>query len=720
MGLASTVVLAQSSSPAVPTSSSPVPAAVLRPTQHPPVARQASSLWLAPSSADRAAAASNSSLKSLQDGLRLYAQQRYDQAVTRFTAAAAAASPLREYGSYYAGVSELRLKRYESARRRFVELKDANGYIRQAAALGEAEADQGLQDYNAETKVYERLLKQKSIDEPAIWLSLATSSAAAGDRARAAEAYLHLYYEFPTEDLAEQALVPLGSLPEVQPIASGNRRYTLELGRGERMFGLRRIGDARTSFLRVQPFAKGDDSELIALRLAECDYFQGKYIQAREALKPYLAGSAREAEARFFYLMSQRGLKNYDSFELLTRALMKDFPDTTWAEDALNNLVTYYIVEKSDEEIATIVREQFERYPRGRYTERAAWKVGWFAYRAGNMKEAADYFERGAATFPRSDYRPAYLYWAGRAREQAGERASAIARWQLETADYLNTYYGKLAYAALLKMGAAPAGSNLIFARNLAARDGEDDDFPPNADTIRTLLAMDLYDPALKELEFATANWGDSPVLQATTAWINNRKSLSETGTARFNLARGAINIMKRAYPQYLASGGEQLPRELLTIIYPLSYWDLIKKYSTQNDLDPYLVAALMSQESTFVAEIRSSANAYGLTQLTPATARQYARKLKIKYSQRLLTNPDANVRIGTMYFADTIRNLGSVPLALASYNAGPTPVRRWKSQKPDLPQDEFIDDIPYPETQNYVKKILSTTEDYRRLYGTQ
>jgi len=140
-----------------------------------------------------------------------------------------------------------------------------------------------------------------------------------------------------------------------------------------------------------------------------------------------------------------------------------------------------------------------------------------------------------------------------------------------------------------------------------------------------------------------------------------------------------------------------------------------IKKYSTQNDLDPYLVAALMSQESTFVAEIRSSANAYGLTQLTPATARQYARKLKIKYSQRLLTNPDANVRIGTMYFADTIRNLGSVPLALASYNAGPTPVRRWKSQKPDLPQDEFIDDIPYPETQNYVKKILSTTEDYWR-----
>ena len=175
---------------------------------------------------------------------------------------------------------------------------------------------------------------------------------------------------------------------------------------------------------------------------------------------------------------------------------------------------------------------------------------------------------------------------------------------------------------------------------------------------------------------------------------------------------------MKRAYPQYLASGGEQLPRDLLTIIYPLSYWDLIKKYSALNDLDPYLVAALMSQESTFVAEIRSAANAYGLTQLTPATARQYARKLNMKYSTSLLTNPEANIRMGTAYFADTIRSFGSVPLALASYNAGPTAVRRWKAQKPGLPQDEFIDDIPYPETQNYVKKILSTTEDYRRLYG--
>ncbi len=125
-----------------------------------------------------------------------------------------------------------------------------------------------------------------------------------------------------------------------------------------------------------------------------------------------------------------------------------------------------------------------------------------------------------------------------------------------------------------------------------------------------------------------------------------------------------------------------------------------------------------MAQESTFVRDIKSHAGAYGLMQMMPSTGRQYARKLKLRYSLRLLTTPETNIRMGTMYLADKIREFGSVHLALASYNAGETPVRRWMREYPDLPQDEFIDSIPYPETQQYVKRLLGTAEDYRRLYG--
>jgi soluble lytic murein transglycosylase len=104
--------------------------------------------------------------------------------------------------------------------------------------------------------------------------------------------------------------------------------------------------------------------------------------------------------------------------------------------------------------------------------------------------------------------------------------------------------------------------------------------------------------------------------------------------------------------------------------------------------------------------------------QLIPSTGRRYARKLKIPYSARLLTNPEASLRMGAAYLADNLKMFGELHLVLASYNAGESKVRRWLLERPGAPQDEFIDDIPFPETQNYVKRILGTAEDYRRLYG--
>ena len=229
---------------------------------------------------------------------------------------------------------------------------------------------------------------------------------------------------------------------------------------------------------------------------------------------------------------------------------------------------------------------------------------------------------------------------------------------------------------------------------------------------------MRRYDEALDELAYAQRVWGDSPAIQATISWVYRQQGLVTEGPDRFTLLRGSIATMRRAYPQFMAAGGEHLPREVLTHIFPLSYWDLIEKHSAAHELDPYLVAALMAQESSFVADVKSSAGAVGLMQLMPATARQYARRLKLTYSARLLTDPEANVRMGTAYLADKIREFGDLHLALASYNAGEAAVRRWRAERPAVPQDEFIDDIPYAETQTYVKRILGTRDDYWRLYG--
>jgi soluble lytic murein transglycosylase len=176
---------------------------------------------------------------------------------------------------------------------------------------------------------------------------------------------------------------------------------------------------------------------------------------------------------------------------------------------------------------------------------------------------------------------------------------------------------------------------------------------------------------------------------------------------------------MKRAYPQYLAAGGESLPTEILQVIFPVDYWPLLQKYAAARSLDPYLVAALVAQESNFDPGVKSGANAIGLMQVLPSTARGYARRLGIKpFSAKRLTEAEVNVQIGTSIFYDTIKKFGGVHFALAAYNAGDSRVANWQRERPGLPQDEFIDDIPFPETQNYVKRILGTAEDYRKLYG--
>jgi soluble lytic murein transglycosylase len=154
-------------------------------------------------------------------------------------------------------------------------------------------------------------------------------------------------------------------------------------------------------------------------------------------------------------------------------------------------------------------------------------------------------------------------------------------------------------------------------------------------------------------------------------------------------------------------------------VIFPVDYWPLLQKHASAKGLDPYLIAALVAQESTFDPVIRSSANAIGLMQILPSTGRQYARRIGIRpFSPQRLTEAEVNVRIGTTYFADLVKEFGGAHYALASYNAGESRVRAWKAERPPMAQEDFIDDIPFPETQNYVKRILGTAEDYRRLYS--
>jgi peptidoglycan lytic transglycosylase len=671
-------------------------------TVHAALPASASDLWLVPADGDFPAR-SLTVYRPLVDGVAAFADGKYEVALPLVSRTALRETPLGDYAAYYTAATLARLSRTEDARAGFHALRERKpkGQLAGAAALGEAAAAEVLGDYRAAAAIYRDLVADKLTLSDTVLSSLGRAELAAGNRSAAADAYARVYYEFPLTDSAVVAATALDAL-RAQWTADA---YPHDLGRAQILFGAGRYKDARAAFAALVDRASGDDREVVALRLAESDYHLGRYAAAQNGLRPWLTRGARQAEARFFYANAFRGLKRPDDYVAATRELVAAFPDSTWAEDALNNLGTHYILIDEDALAAETFRELYERFPAGGRAERAAWKYGWWQYKQGQYADTVRVFESAAVSFPRGDYRPSFLYWAARAHGRLGNASAAEARLRLVYTDYGNSYYGRLAADRLArnKSGA------LTDAVPAASRTPEPPPTLPTEPTIRLLLAAGLYDDALAELRYAQRAFGSSTPLEATIAWVYNQKG---------ELRRG-ITLMRRAYPQHMTAAGQQVPPEILEVIFPLTYWDQIRKHATARNLDPYLVAALINQESTFDADVRSSANAWGLMQILPSTGRRLARSLGIRrFTTRMLTTAETNIRLGTLYFSNLTEQFGGAHYALASYNAGENRVVRWKAERPGFDEDEFIDDIPFPETQNYVKRILGTAEDYRMLYG--
>ena len=698
----------------------------LVPTNHPRVPRELSQLWMVP---DQGRSGRTAALDELASAVKLEAGDHYSKALPILSQPVLQQGLLGRYAEFYKALAELKLGHPDQARLAFQALQVSNpvGYLAEAAAVREAECDEALGDHVAALAIYERLSATKPTAPDDVLIRAGRAAKAFGNMEKAKAAFERVYYEFPFSDLSLSAATEVDWFYLGEPIAAGGNRYKLELGRAERLFGGRRYADARTGFERLRNAAQGDDRELVGLRLAECDYFLKRPRDARDRVRGYLDRPSRQAEALFFYAVSSRAVGLRDEYLKTIRRIVAEFPTERWAEEALEDLANQYVKQDDDENADRTLRDLYEKFPTGRYAESAAWKIGWRAYRQGNYVETTRIFERAAADFPRSDYRPPWLYWAARAHEELNEQELAEARYALVTTDYLNTYYGRLVVKHVPGQNAGGPEPRLIVnvLRSIErspkdASDAGDRSLPPNAPIVRALLGLELYDQAIDELHYAQNMWGDSPAIQATLAWSFRQQGQRESGTRQFELFRAAINTMKRAYPQFLAAGGEDLPKDVLRVIFPIGYWDLIQKHAAERHLDPYLLAALVAQESTFVPEIRSPAQAVGLMQLLPSTGRHYLTTLHParRFSPSLLTAAEPNLEMGTAYLADLMKRFGEIHLALASYNAGEHRVARWLSERPGVDRDEFIDDIPFPETRNYVKRILGTAEDYRRLYG--
>ena len=325
----------------------------------------------------------------------------------------------------------------------------------------------------------------------------------------------------------------------------------------------------------------------------------------------------------------------------------------------------------------------------------AEFLAGWLALRrVGRPADALAHFKRLAALSPAAITQARAHYWLGRTRAALGEEAAAEYR---EAARWGTTYYGQLAARAL---GEAPV---------LRAADPD-----WSGDQALAFLAQE---PARAAVMLAA--WGDArrakPFLQRLdeTAEGPVERAMAARLALELGLPEQSVAIARRA-----GSSGVMLPE---------AGWPAIAVPA--GGVEPAVVLGLIRQESSFDVQAQSPVGARGLMQLMPATAAGVARKLGLVPNVPALTSDaDYNVRLGSVYLADLLARFDRMlPLALAGYNAGPSRVVDWLAANPTAPSDvgdgaddmiDWIEQIPFTETRNYVQRVIENIVMYRAQLG--
>ena len=156
----------------------------------------------------------------------------------------------------------------------------------------------------------------------------------------------------------------------------------------------------------------------------------------------------------------------------------------------------------------------------------------------------------------------------------------------------------------------------------------------------------------------------------------------------------------------------------ILKQIYPLEHTEYVEKYAKQFGVDPYYIYSIIKAESNYDSQAGSIKGAKGLMQLLPSTATEIASELEIQITEEELYTPELNIMLGTKYFANLMQAYQNEMLALASYNAGPGNVAKWITEGIIKKDGTDIENIPYKETNMYVRKIMQNYKIYKELYN--
>jgi soluble lytic murein transglycosylase len=354
---------------------------------------------------------------------------------------------------------------------------------------------------------------------------------------------------------------------------------------------------------------------------------------------------------------------------------------------------------------ASAYRALAARFPGREVAGAALWRLGWISYLAGDTKAAEQTWKRLIDLSGARSYRASALYWTGRAREQGAGAVAAAPLYRQVMAEFPRSYYGVLAAARVT--GTPESGREPAIRLPADPRDALADD--PGFARVDLLRRLGLVEYAWQELEDVVQRAvGDTVRLYGlTSAYVQEE---------RYHLA---LRILRRHFAVLAVTGHASLPHAFWQMLYPIGWRAPLVEAAQRQQLDPFFVAAVVREESSYYPRAVSRAGARGLMQLMPGTAKLVASGGGLDIGGGdVLDEPVINLQLGAKFLGDLMKEFRDPRLALAAYNAGPRRAREWWSARRGDDVEAWVEQIPFDETRQYVKRVMLSWDEYRRIYG--
>lgn len=438
-----------------------------------------------------------------------------------------------------------------------------------------------------------------------------------------------------------------------------------------------------------------------------------------------------DEHVKTLYLLAQgraRSGQVSDGIETFLR-LAAEHPEHSYADDGLWQASRLALDEGRHLEAAEHAQRLVDSFPNGDMRGSTLWNLAWSGIASGRDGDALPWLETMSAGDPLGPDREHVLqgrYWMARVllKTAPARRDEALLSLQkLATAHPLH-WYGTLAGWLLSQedptRAAEAEAAVFAKAKQMRAAPSEPDRYTPLQEFVDlpgvqagiAYLRAGLQSEAAEELGRALGTdantmWADPQTLLFAAHLLE----MADDPARSHNLLRRAC---KSTFP-------EASPDQAATLMHawPLAFSDVIDSHTSTYAWDSMLFQGLVREESAFSPTVVSWAGAIGLSQLMWPTAKETARRIGIRVSRTDLRDPSTNVRIGTTYFEGlNQRWKGHLPLAVASYNAGPGAVSKWVKARGHLDLDAWVETIPYDQTRHYVKRVVSSWQAYRFLYG--